>query len=177
MGALLMSNQIDVARIDSAVYARVTGLGNFNNAAPLQDYVDAAVQSGVRTIIVDLARCSGLDSTFMGTMMGFLSCPGLPAGDSFSEREASLHVMVVNATPGAMRALQSVGLGALLDVREEHVDIPECRMQRLDDDQLNQARRVRLIKEAHEHLMTIDERNRKTFGPLIDMLTKQAGGE
>ena len=68
-----MAGHLEAARTGDTVYVRVIGLGNFNNAGPLREYCEGAFAEGFHNIIVDLALCTGLDSTFMGTMIGFLS--------------------------------------------------------------------------------------------------------
>ncbi|MCZ7608315.1 MAG: STAS domain-containing protein [Planctomycetota bacterium] len=71
-----MAGHLEAARTKEAVYVRVVGLGNFNNAGPLREYCEKAFNDGVRNVIVDLAPCTGLDSTFMGTLMGFIGFNG-----------------------------------------------------------------------------------------------------
>lgn len=159
-----MPGSIEVARTKEAVYVRVTGLGNFNNAGPMREYCEKAFGEGVRTAIIDLAACTGLDSTFMGTLMGFLNyeCNGVP-----------VTVSVVNATPTTMRAMNCLGLPKILHVRPEPVAFPECRLEPLREGWQDKRRRTLLIRDAHVALMRADKENEGRFGPFVAALVKE----
>ena len=168
-----MSHAIEVARHKDTVYARVVGLGNFNNAGPFREFVDAMIQTGVRTVVVDFAQCQGLDSTFMGTLIGFMTCPLRQGEDTQELHESAVQVMVVNQTPATRKAMDSLGLAALLKIKNEPVAAPGIPLQRLREDWLDEKKRVRLIQQAHEHLVKVDKANEEKFGPFLKMLLKE----
>lgn len=159
-----MPGSIEVARTDQAVYVRVSGLGNFNNAGPLREYCEKAINEGVRCVIVDLGPCTGLDSTFMGTLMGLLNyeCSGRPAS-----------VSIVNATPATLRAMNSLGLPKILPVKPEPVAFPECRLEALREGWQDKRRRTLLIRDAHVALMRADKENENRFAPFVAALVKE----
>lgn len=163
-----MRQAIEVANHNGTVFARIHGLGSFSNAGPFREYVDAMVQHGTRQIVIDLEDCVGLDSTFLGVIMGFLSCPIEETDDQTIADYVT--VTIVNSTAEAQRALESVGLCTLLDVREGHVEIPRLKLQLLKNDWLDERRRVLLIRHAHENLVRLDKRNEEKFGPFIRAL-------
>jgi len=159
-----MAGYLEAARTKDAVYVRVIGLGNFNNAGPLREYCESAFNEGARNVIVDLAQCTGLDSTFMGTLMGFIGFDGGPP----------VAVTVVNATPTTMRAMNSLGLPKILHVKEDVVEVPECRLQRLREGWQDKRRRTLLIRDAHVALIKADRENESRFGPFVEALCKEA---
>ena len=159
-----MAGYLEAARTPEAVYVRVVGLGNFNNAGPLREYAEGAFNEGVRNVIIDLAQCTGLDSTFMGTLMGFIGFGG----------KEPVAVSIVNATPTTMRAMSSLGLPKILHVREEPVEVPECRLQRLREGWQDKKRRTLLIRDAHVALIRADRENESRFGPFVEALCKEA---
>ncbi|MBZ0137067.1 MAG: STAS domain-containing protein [Planctomycetes bacterium] len=159
-----MAGHIEAARTKEAVYVRVAGLGNFNNAGPMREYCEKAFNDGIRNVIVDLAQCTGLDSTFMGTLMGFL---GYGDGRHYS-------VTVVNATPSTMRAMSSLGLPKILHVKEDRIDFPDCKLTRLREGWQDKRRRTLLIRDAHVALMRADHENEARFGPFVEALVKEA---
>lgn len=171
-----MSHAIEVARHKDTVYARVVGLGNFNNAGPFREFVDAMIQSGARTVVIDMAQCAGLDSTFMGTMIGFMTCPLSKGEEAASLHESAVKVMVVNQTPATKRAMESLGLPAILSIKDEPVSVPALQLERLREDWLDENKRVRLIKQAHEHLVALDKSNESKFGPFLKLLLKDQTG-
>ncbi|MCA8914749.1 MAG: STAS domain-containing protein [Planctomycetes bacterium] len=159
-----MAGHLEAARTKEAVYVRVVGLGNFNNAGPLREYCEKAFNDDIRNVIVDLAHCTGLDSTFMGTLMGFIGFDGGPA----------IAVTVVNATPTTMRAMSSLGLPKILHVKEEPIDFPDCKLTRLREGWQDKRRRTLLIRDAHVALMKADKENETRFGPFVEALVKEA---
>lgn len=159
-----MPGHVEAARTQDAVYLRVTGLGNFNNAGPMREYCEKAFSEGLRAVIVDLGPCTGLDSTFMGTLMGFLGFEG--TGDPVS-------VSVMNATPATMRAMNSLGLPKILHVHDQPVAFPQCRLEMLREGWQDKRRRTLLIRDAHVALMQHDKENEARFAPFVAALVKE----
>ncbi|MCW8131488.1 MAG: STAS domain-containing protein [Planctomycetota bacterium] len=72
------------------VVIRVVGMGNMATAPALDDFLDGERQDGFRRFLFDMSQCRGLDSTFMGCMIGLYTAlmkdssdhppagPGLP---------------------------------------------------------------------------------------------------
>ena len=163
-----MAGYLEAARTKEAVYVRVVGLGNFNNAGPLREYCEKLIFDGLRSVIVDLAGCTGLDSTFMGTLMGFMNID-----TNKTDNPMPVTVTVVNATPPTMRAMTSLGLPKILHVKEGNVTFPDCRLERLRDGWQDRRRRTLLIRDAHLNLMRADRENEARFGPFVAALARE----
>ena len=146
------------------MYARITGLAHMNNCMTFQDFSTVLLEAGYERIIVDLARCCGMDSTFLGVLAGMAT--------HIEERKAPL-VVVINASPDNLETLEDVGLTNFVEVHKGPVDIPDIETYRIDDDQVPDMDRVEFIKESHEKLIGIDERNQKKFGALIQALAAE----
>ncbi|MBI3828071.1 MAG: STAS domain-containing protein [Planctomycetes bacterium] len=79
-------NQIAVARGAGMVVVRVIGMGNMATAPALNEFLEREREDGFRRFLFDMAQCRGLDSTFMGCMVGLCTAlqrdappgPGLP---------------------------------------------------------------------------------------------------
>lgn len=168
-----MPNAIEVARCKQCAYVRVSGLGNFNNAGALREWVEGEVHKGARSIVIELADCIGLDSTFMGTMMGFLSCPLAQDGDTQKLSSSEIRVVIVNASDAAMRAMTSLGLQAVMDIKDKAISVPSVKLRLLNTGEYTQQQRVRLIREAHENLVELDPANEQVFAPFLDALLKE----
>jgi anti-anti-sigma regulatory factor len=59
-----------VARCAETVVLRITGTGNLATAPALNDFLEKQRSAGYRRYIFDLGPCRGMDSTFMGCMVG-----------------------------------------------------------------------------------------------------------
>ena len=55
---------------DGCAWIRVTGDACFLNSTRVSEFGKKMVHRGIRQFAVDLEECSGLDSTFMGTLAG-----------------------------------------------------------------------------------------------------------
>ncbi len=81
---------IPVARGSDLVVIRVVGTGNMLVAPGLAEFAEEQRKTGFRRYVFDLERCRGLDSTFMGVMVGM--CTAL-------RTESGQHARVEDAVP------------------------------------------------------------------------------
>ena len=144
------------------VYCRVVGVGNMNNCAAFQSYSQQMREEGYREFILDFSSCEGLDSTFLGILLGIV----------LGDRSTRAHVVVVNANQTIRRILGEVGIDRLLEVCSEKVDLPEIPLQRLQEQQRGRDR-IAMILRAHEDLCEIDSANHKRFGAFLTALKKE----
>ena len=63
-------NFVQVARGGGVVVIHVVGSGNMVIAPVLNEFIEKERQAGFKRYIFDLSQCRGLDSTFMGCMVG-----------------------------------------------------------------------------------------------------------
>ncbi len=66
-------NYVAVARGRDLVVIRLIGRGTMLNAPALQEFADDQRKAGFVHFLFDFERCTGLDSTFMGVMVGMYS--------------------------------------------------------------------------------------------------------
>lgn len=155
-------SKIEVARSDDTVFVRVRGLGNMNNSTTFKGFVDDMVDRGYRRFIVDLARCQGVDSTFMGILLGI-------------RMQGSGEVVVLNVEEHCRKQLSSVGLDKILTITAGATETPSLAMHELDERKCSSEERMRIIRKAHENLVALDGRNRVKFGAFLDALERDLG--
>lgn len=68
-----MRNALSVSRGAGMVVIRVVGMGNMICAPALNDFLEEERHAGFRQFLFDLKDCRGMDSTFMGCMVGLCS--------------------------------------------------------------------------------------------------------
>ncbi len=88
------------------LWIRCDSRGSFMNSAIMKSVADQYIDEGGRLVVIDLETCSGVDSTFMGTMAGI------------SRRLMSLGGNLQVASPGerTRESLESLGLDALMEI-------------------------------------------------------------
>ena len=170
-GAVVVSKVLgfyDVARSEHTLYVRASGLANMNNVACFQEFTHEMVRRGFRRLVLDLDDCRGMDSTFMGCLIGLneeLQEAGAPSGSA---------VIVVNADGHCLKVIESLGLGAFLSLRRERWLAPDIELRRLADRGVSSRDRLMLIRRAHEDLVKIDQENQDRFGAFLSAVTEEA---
>jgi anti-anti-sigma regulatory factor len=160
-----LSPGIYVASSAAAVYVRVIGRGACRNSVCLREYGLQKLQEGCRRLVIDLAQCDGLDSTFLGVFAGF----GLALADSGQ-------LALLNLAGENRRALSDLGLDQMAAVDSAPPETlrdelpPESQFQFLPgsnltvtDRNFNLTERAVVMLESHEDLCRINDRNEEKF--------------
>ena len=151
-----------MARTEDTVILRPVGLGNMKVAMGLMDFTTEMLRAGFTSFVFDLSVCKGLDSTFMGAMVG------LAAASTEHDGQTS----VVNAGTNNLELLQIVGADKFLKLRGDY-EMEDIETERLELSSPSPERRLELVKTAHEHLVDIDRRNEARFGAFLRQLSKE----
>ena len=153
---------LEVANLrDGGLYIRVAGLGNQHLAPSLQGFVESAARQGHIHCIVDLSACTGLDSTFMGTLV-------LLAGN-LEDAGGQLCLAHVGEANGKLLRM----LGVLEFVRlQEPLAMEPIETMRLTPE-TDAVSRLRQIINAHKSLVAIDARNQARFGHFLDAVSAE----
>lgn len=156
---------------DGFSWIRCEGKGSFLNSPAMKAFGDQRIAAGDKTLVVDLAACSGMDSTFMGTLAGMAA--RLSARDG-----GSLQI----ADPGSRnhRSLEDLGLDFLM-----RIDPPEAAWrghinevrEALTAPEVAQSptplQRTKMVLEAHEELAGQNDKNAQTFSNVVTLMKKE----
>jgi len=149
-----------VARLGNTVFVRSVGLANMKNAPMLDAFLRESVEQGTVHVCVDLSACSGMDSTFMGLLVGF------------SQELVGVQgrLVVVNPTPQNLKLLDMLGVSAVLPVIDqlqpaelEFVVIPS-------NPAISPGQRMEIVRRAHQHLIGLNETNAAKFSAFLAAL-------
>ena len=159
-------NLILIYRGSEFSWIRCEGKGSFLNSPVLKKWADGEIDQGVTRVVVDLNACTGMDSTFMGTLAGLaMRLMKLPDGN------------LLIAEPGDKntKSLEGLGLDVLMQI--DPVDafwvgqIEEIRAKlKPYDAGSSKAPSASYVLEAHQKLCEVDERNTEKFGTVLDFL-------
>lgn len=157
-----MQHWLDVAASDDAVLVRVFGLGDMRLASLLNDLADHCMLEKPRDILIGFMECTGLDSTFMGTLL------------RISELMAVRHrtLRLYNVTPVCLKCLQTLGVDCLLRIEGTMVP-PDIHMERMIPDATSHARQLQIIHHAHTRLASANAENRERFGVFLQALERE----
>ena len=71
MGSGNNQDNLTAAFIDRTAVIRIEGRGSFKTSPPMKQFIQRVMESkSANRILVDMADCSGMDSTFMGVLAG-----------------------------------------------------------------------------------------------------------
>lgn len=138
------------------------------NSPLVKQIAEPYIADGGRLIVIDLEDCTGIDSTFMGTLAG-LARRLMPIGGG---------VQVVSPTDRARAALESLGLDALLDIEPPEAPwrgkIEETRkkLKAVEDSavRLQGLDQARHVLDSHMTLSELSEDNADKFRGVTETL-------
>ena len=163
-----MDSSLTVGNFEDFSWVRIQGKGSFLNSPALKSYCESRMAAGDHILVVDLAACTGMDSTFMGTLAG-------TAARLYSIEGGRLHI----AEPGERnrRSLEDLGLDFLMDVDPPlapwrgSLDKIRSQLQPLrQQPEPGRLQRTRHVLEAHQALSGISPKNASSFAGVVGSL-------
>ena len=130
-------------------------------APTLQAFSEGGLREGCQRLAVDLAGCPGMDSTFMGTLVGL----------SITLRECNGWLCVTNVGPECERLMRMLGLWEVIPVLERSLEGMANFIQIKPDG--DPVARLAVIREAHRRLIEIDTGNLERFGSFLEALERE----
>lgn len=161
-----------VGRVGQLIWVRIEGRGSFQNSPALKEVCQRAMGSGISEVVVDLANCPVMDSTFMGTLAG----AALKARQS--RPPASL--LVLNANERNTSLLRNLGLDQVFDVDHagtRHAvlrrEVESELLERASREPLSRQEQAAHVLEAHEALGRANEANVERFRDVVEFLKSE----
>ncbi|RPJ35660.1 MAG: anti-sigma factor antagonist [Verrucomicrobiaceae bacterium] len=141
------------------------------NSPAVKAFGEERIAAGEKCLVVDLADCTGMDSTFMGTLAGMAA--RLSAADG-----GALQI----AEPGERnrRSLEDLGLDFLMQIDPPDAmwrgKVSEIRAT-LQPPRLpgspSRLQRTRHVLEAHQTLAGLNEKNARGFSGVVNLMEQE----
>ena len=162
-----MDSSIQVGVSGPTVWVKVEGKGSFLNSGNLKEFAREMLERGYREFVVDLADCSMMDSTFMGTM----------ATVALRLRELGQgHLKVVHCGNRCQELLYGVRLDQIFDIHANGARPPEYealeRPPRVQSPADGKREQMGTMLEAHEALCEAAPENILRFKDVLDFLKR-----
>jgi anti-anti-sigma regulatory factor len=165
-----VDSPISAGVFDGFSWIRLEGKGSFQNSPALKAIGDARIADGENRVVVDLEGCSGMDSTFMGTLAGLATRLAAVEGGG---------LMIAEPGERNRRSLEDLGLDFLMEIdppsavwRGKVDDIRNSLKSSESIEPIARGPRGRHVLEAHQNLSNINERNARSFSTVVNMLEK-----
>jgi anti-sigma B factor antagonist len=145
------------------VIVRIDGRACFQNSACLRDFMAEMTRQGKTRFVVDFLHCASMDSTFLGVLAGAaLELRKLtPAGS----------LVLARVGPRNLELIRNLGLHRLLtvDAGDFPMNFDKCATALPCPDR-PELENARMVLEAHENLVNVDEANRAKFQDVLAFL-------
>ena len=158
---------------------RVEGRGSFKVSTSLKEFGAAAMRAGASAAVLDMGRCVGMDSTFLGVLAGWASQ---------LRRVEGGRLVLINLTPRTRGLVATLGLDRIAEAYEpgalpadlQAVAALAESLAVLEPRQESRATVTETMIEAHENLVRLSPENLPRFKDVLaylrEDLAKEPGG-
>jgi len=166
---------IIVGVFDGFSWIRCEGKGSFRNSPLMKAYAEERIGAGEKHLVVDLDACTGMDSTFMGTLAGMAS--KLSAVDGGG-------LQISSADERNRRSLEDLGLDFLMEIDppaaiwQSKLSTIRSELKPIGATAAADPRASGLhVLEAHRKLSALNEKNEQAFSAVVSMLEKETDND
>jgi len=154
---------IYIASSSDTALVRIIGKGTFQNSYPIKKWFLSKIEEKCANLIIDLKDCTGMDSTFMGTITG-LSLKAKSLGKKA--------VVLANITRHNRHLLETLGLDKFFILKEVLELDRFLNWQMLSIEDLDKLTTTKHMIEAHEKLIVTGGSSGEQF-KAVDKLLKE----
>ena len=153
---------------DGFSWIRCEGKGSFLNSPVMKAFGDERIANGEHCLVVDLGGCTGMDSTFMGTLAGMAA--------RLSAHEGGV-LQIADSGSRNRRSLEDLGLDFLLEIDPPSApwrgNVDSIRNDLTPPQPAGAAgniQRTQHVLEAHQILSETNEKNAREFSNVVKLL-------
>jgi len=155
------NDDLQAAITGEIVFVRITGRGSFKIAGSLKQFIaDVASRQSISTVVIDLKKCIGMDSTFMGVLAGLAG--RLKKNNQTLEL---IHLSDKNA-----HLLKTLGVDQVLSFYSNGHGHPMEADATETLPAVSKKEMAETALQAHENLVQISDENRPKFKRVIEFL-------
>jgi anti-anti-sigma factor len=168
MGSETNTDNLTAAYINHVAVIRVEGRGSFKISPPMKQFIHQVMQKkSADRIVLDMATCTGMDSTFMGVIAG-LAC--------LVKAKPEFEFKLINLSEKNKKLLVTLGVDRVVDYTlatdqdedQEHCKI--CDGQVLEANLDDKLATAQTTLQAHENLVDINPDNFSKFKSVLEFL-------
>lgn len=159
LGVEQSNDDLQAAIAGDKVFIRVTGRGSFKISATLKQFI---ARVSAATVVIDLAECVGMDSTFMGVLAGL-------AGRL---KQSGRQLELINLSEKNTQLLATLGVDQVVThySNSHGYAMPEQAVRPLPTAEVTKKELAETALQAHQHLAELNEENRPRFKRVIEYL-------
>ena len=163
-----VDSSIQVGICGPTVWVKVEGKGNFLNSENLNEFARGMLDQGYREFVVDLADCTMMDSTFMGTL----------ARIALWLRQLGQNPLrIVHCGSHNRQLLSGLGLDRIFEIDANGDIPPDCgpldQTLAAQSPEQRKKKQTQTMLEAHEALCEAAPENVLRFKDILDFLKQE----
>ena len=139
---------------------KVAGRATHAISKGLKDFAVELDTLNIENVFIDLAECTGMDSTFMGVLAKI----GIPLF------KADRPVLILNASDSNLKLLTDLGLSKVFLFDSNVGELNWMALEQLGAEKLSNQEKGEMMLESHEILSGIDDANVPKFKDVIAFL-------
>jgi anti-sigma B factor antagonist len=145
------------------VVVRIDGRASFQNSSCLRDFIAEMVRQGKTRLVIDFMHCASMDSTFLGVLAG--------AALELKKLKPPGSLVLARVGQRNLELIRNLGLHRLLtvDAGDFPMNFGKCDTA-LHCENRSEVENARMVLEAHENLVSVDEGNRAKFQDVLAFL-------
>tara|TARA_Y100000588_G_scaffold373883_1_gene448271 strand:- start:992 stop:1537 length:546 start_codon:yes stop_codon:yes gene_type:complete len=147
------------------VFVKVTGRASYLNCDPFRRFLQGAMQDGHRNYVLDFDDCLGLDSTFLGILVGVALAVRREGEDG--------SMTLLSLGERNLETVRNLGIHRIANVRAE-LEISDLNhLETVGNGSDDEAISAREVCEAHKRLMELNESNVRKFHDIVSFLEQR----
>jgi anti-anti-sigma regulatory factor len=161
---------IKVGKFEGFSWIRCEGKGSFLNSLAVKEFGEFRIKRDELCLVIDLQACTGMDSTFMGTLAGL--------ANRLTDNGGALYVE--GADEKNRNSLEDLGLDFLMLINPQHAvwkgvedKARDLLKPKVAGIRAGTILHTRHILEAHEILSDTNEGNRRKFSGVVETLGEE----
>jgi anti-anti-sigma factor len=162
-------DNITAAYVDQTAVIRVEGRGSFKVSPPMKQFIHQVINNRTAdTILIEMSRCTGMDSTFMGVIAGIACCV---------KSKPHLNFELVNVSERNKKLMSTLGVDRVVNysmtTTPEQSDLLSqlgVDNQTLEAGPSDKLEAAKTTLEAHETLVDIHPENFQKFKSVLEYL-------
>lgn len=157
---------------EDPVIIKINGKASFTNSTPVKELFDRLTEQGKKRFVLDFGNCTGMDSTFLGVLAGL--------GIKLMRKDPPGSVVLCRLGSRNQELIRNLGLHRLvtMDDGSESARIGEAeggleKVEGSGHENRTEIENARLVLQAHENLVEVDDSNKTKFQDVIAYLRNQ----
>lgn len=150
------------------VIVKISGRASFVTSGSLRDFFNHMIKAGKRRFVLDFVDCISMDSTFLGVIAG--------AALTLRRSDTPGSMVLCRLSARNLELVKDLGLDRLMTIDSGEVapaDIGSSAEKLETSSGEAELENAKLVLEAHENLIAVDEGNREKFQDVVTFLKNQ----